>query len=105
VLTAGITLGSSGTAALSPPGSGPRLPLLDSVAPEEQSRGRSAAESVRCLEVAISSGGSCAPNRPRPPADIEDYASAVSTSQNTNPSRCTISPTWQATGALKMGPA
>jgi hypothetical protein len=34
------------------------------------------------------------------------YAPAASnTSQNTNPSRCTVSPTWQAIGALKMGPA
>jgi hypothetical protein len=32
-------------------------------------------------------------------------AAAGSTSQNTNPSRCTVSPTWQAIGALKMGPA
>jgi hypothetical protein len=34
------------------------------------------------------------------------YAPAArSTSQNTNPSRCTVSPTWQAIGALKIGPA
>jgi predicted Fe-S protein YdhL (DUF1289 family) len=33
------------------------------------------------------------------------YASTASTSQNTNPSRSTVSPTWQAIVALKTGPA